>query len=250
MGTRLLPANEPQSIVRFHASICLLRFGEEGRDVINEVVVGARDPSSYDTRRLCCRILEAIGQLKDGTPDRRAVEALLKGCEDVSASVRLEAVVGLGSLGRSPDAALQKRVDDALKARLHDRDRTIIVWTHVSQMALTKVTEDGIKPIVAFIKNSGTETRVRIQAIRAIGTMSDRAASAIPVLIDQLNDKDPNIVVAACAALGNMGKAGMPALGPLKTLAEPTDANPVIKAAAEAAMMLIKGDKPGALQSP
>src|SRR5262249_36109321 len=151
MGTRVVPptlgGREPQSIVRFHAAVCLLRYGEDAHDVIPQLALGSKDPSSYDTRRLCLRALEMCGRMKDkeNTPDPRVIEAMLGpgtpgpgqvgGIHDATASVRLEAIIGLGSLGRSPNKLLQERVDAALKTRLSDRDLTVVIWAHVSQMA-------------------------------------------------------------------------------------------------------------------
>jgi HEAT repeat protein len=291
MGQRLhypdLPLDkgiEPQSIVRFHAATCLYRYGDQAQPAIpNLAKFGCKDPSSYETRRLCLKVLEAAGYSKDG-PDTRAIEAMLSCAEirfEKTATVRVEAIIGLGSLGRTKDQMLNSKVDDVLKLATKDKFEMVAIWAYVSQMALDKVNDDGVKKIISHFKS--TNRRARREAINAIALLNDKAKIAIPALIEQLNDRDSSIVISACAAIGYMGAAGKPAvpalidrlsdknlnvvvasctalamigkeataaLEPLKALTDQKDVNPFVKAYAEGTIKAIKGEKPANVKAP
>jgi HEAT repeat protein len=292
MGHRLIAPDEngrggvePQSIVRFHAATCLYRYGDHAQPAIEDLKEhGCKDRSSFETRRLCLKVLETAGYVKDGPPDERVIKAFLDVASEKSgeltATVRLEAVIGLGSLGRTKNADLNKQVDEALKYRTKDVEM-VAIWAYVSQMALDKVNDDGVKKIISHFKS--TDRRARREAINAIALLNDKAKIAIPALIEQLNDRDSSIVISACAAIGYMGAAGKPAVGtlidrlgdknlnvvvasctalamigkeatlalePLKALADQKDVNPYVKAYAEGTIKAIKGEKPANVKAP
>ena len=131
MGERL--TTDAQAIVRFHAAVCLLRFGEDSKDALTALMKGAEDPASFEIRRLCLRVLENCGYMnvpkgQTPPPDPRVTSVALKCLSDPTSQVRLEAVITLGSMGLSGDASLRDRTKRALSQdMLLDPDKTVVI---------------------------------------------------------------------------------------------------------------------------
>jgi HEAT repeat protein len=242
MGTRLSLSEETQVVVRFYASVCLVRFGEASKDVVTALIKGAEDPGSFEIRRMCIRALEMCGYLANGQPDPRVTNALLNRCPhsiEPTAAVRLEAVIALGSMGPSPDPMLRNRAVKLVFDMTGDRDKSVSIWAIVSWMALDKPNEMGIAKIKSYL--NAPEQRIRLHAVRALGVIGVRVKSVVPTLIELLHDKDPIIVVSACNTLAGLGEGGMSALKALTDLADQKDIDKTVKAIAEAAIKQIKG---------
>ena len=247
MGERL--TTDGQVIVRFHAAVCLLRFGEDSKDALSALLKGAEDPSSFEIRRLCLRVLESCGHLNVPTPqgqypppDPRVTTVILRSLADPTSQVRLEAVIALGSMGLSNDPSLQDRTRRALASdMMRDPDRTVVIWSLVSTMALDKPTEDGVKKIKAFLHS--TDQRVRIQAIKALGVIGNRVKTVVPSLVELLDDKDPIIVVQACTALAALGAKGgaLVAVPALTNLAARPGLDKAVKVFVDATIVQLKG---------
>jgi len=203
---------DPQAVVRHHSALLLPRFGDESRSATLALLTKCHDPVSYEIRRACLEALIVAGRdPKGGPPDARVVGAMIKAITDTSASVRLAAAVGLGAIGKTTDPQLAPLVDEALKKLILDnRDRSVTIWAHVSQMSLdNKLVDKGIKSLAAFLKNA--DPNVRVQALRALGSLGDKSKPMVPQMLDGLLDKDQNVVFATCVALVQM-EAGGPAV--------------------------------------
>jgi HEAT repeat protein len=237
--------NDREVIVRFHAALCLSRFGPEAREAIPALIKGATDTRSFEARRMSIRALEACGYtgMPAGpgglpTPDPRVTKALLDGLRDPTAAVKLEAVIALGSMG-VPARALQTDVISALSSMVGSKDHNVSIWSLVSLMALQP---DGPKErwvgrLIDYTKGSEPQ-RVRLQAITALTIIGIRVKTVVPRLIELLDDKDEAVVAGACVALGTLQKGAVPGLAALKKVAA-SATDKTLKALAEDAIKYI-----------
>ena len=240
MGERLQV--DTQVIVRFQAAVALVRFGEDSKDAMTALIKGATDQQSFEIRRMCIRALEACGYMNvvgSVGPDPRVTNVLLNALHDPASQVRQEAVIALGSMGRSSDPMLYSKTIDLLpRVSVSDRDKIVRIWALVSWMALDKPSELGIKRIVDLLKDP--EQRVRLAAVRALGIMGTRGKTVVSTLIEMLNDKDPAIVVAACSSLAGLADGAAPALKALTAMSERKDIDKGMKALVDATIKQIK----------
>jgi HEAT repeat protein len=221
LGKRL--TNDTQATVRVQAALVLLAKGKEAKPALHALALGTDDNLSWEVRKVCVEALvDAGADGKDG-PDPKATRALIAVLTkpDPAADVRLEAAVALGEMGRPADNDLRDAAVLALKkATLSDRDKTVVIWSHVSAMALDKVNDDGLKYLAKHFKESES-VKTRVHAIRGLGTVGPGAKDYVPNLIEQLKDKEPSVVEAACWAIGRMGQdAGDKAAAALTELSE------------------------------
>lgn len=252
LGT--FPSAEPQVIVRFHAAVCLLRFGDKAHDAVNTLIEGTKDSGSFETRRMCVRALESCGYLTGPmapgghpAPDPKVTKALhacLQG--EPTASVHLEAVIALGSMGKSPDPILQELTEKLLVKMLGHHDKSVVIWSLVSLVALDwkgEPTDRIVAKLIPFLK--APEQRYRLQAVQALGIVHVKSKIVVDLLIGLLEDKDPAIVNATMITLAGLGKDAMKAVEPLKTISmrKGTDTEKALAATAEAAIKYIQAAK-------
>src|SRR5262249_17742466 len=130
------------------------------------------------------------------------IKVFLEQMRSASAQVRLQAVIGLGALGRPADQTVLHEVESALLLKAKDqreKDKGVTIWANASLMALDKVDDGLLKRITDFLKKDKVD--VRIQAARALGTVGEKARGAVPVLIEMLDDREKTVVFAATDAL-------------------------------------------------
>ena len=237
LGTAL--ADDPQAMVRYDAAVALIALGADAKAVIGSILHGVEDPSSWEIRRAAIAALVTAGQTPMG-PDARATHALLTALTDRAAAVRLEAVMALGEMGRPADAALLVRVVSSVKGMNNDKDKTVAVWAHLSMMALDKLDDADVEFLERCAKTGELE-RVRVNAVRALGTVAMKDKRALPLLIELLADDNVNVQGTACVALGGLGKdAPAEAEKALTDLSQAKDAKEAVKAAAQSALDAIK----------
>jgi hypothetical protein len=246
MGERL--TSDSQVLVRFHAVVCLVNYGADARDAVPALMKGAVDPGSFEIRRMSLRALQACGYLnvtvpqgQHPPPDPKVTQQLLASLRDKTNAVKLEAVLALGGMGRSPDPNLQKQVEDGLMAMMNSHDKSVAIWSIVSAMALDKPNDNYVARLIKYTKSTESH-KTRIQAINALSTVGVRSKGTLPALIDLLEDRDPGVVVSACIGIAGLGEAGLPALKALqKVAASTTDKD--LKIFVEDAIKYLNGGK-------
>src|SRR5262249_697320 len=199
LGKRL--KEDPQSIIRYHAAVSLIRFGSEAARVLDDLIFRTSDMTAFDIRRACVVALRYAGADTSKGPNPKATNALLhrlrdaNGFRDPSGEVRMEAVISLGSIGWPTDPSLQAPVQKALETSPHHNDRRVRIWAHVCLVAVEKGTDNHVKAVIRELKNKDLE--VSCTAAQALGALGAKAKAAVPDLVDLLRGKEPPLVIAA-----------------------------------------------------
>jgi HEAT repeat protein len=194
---------EAQAIVRYEAARSLLFYAALDptlmRPVLAAVAKGAEDPTCCEARHVCVQVVRIGGRDKNG-PDPRATNALLKAMHDPTADVRLEAILGLGSMGRPTDPALLGKVVNSLQQVLYSRaPRTHLMWAHVGLLAMDdKLADSALKALVRYLDDP--DMKVRAEAAHVLGAVGPQAKKYVPALLKHLSDKEP-VAISVCAAL-------------------------------------------------
>jgi HEAT repeat protein len=249
LGKLLAGGGETQAIVRFQAAMALASKGKDAKAALPQLIAGTTDSYSWEIRKVCVGALVLAGGDEKNGPDAKATHALLKAVEDPANQVRLEAVMSLGEMGRPGEAPLRAAAIKALQnAATGDRDKAVQIWAHVSRMALEKVDDKGLNYLADELKTKDSakdSLKIRVHSARGLGALGKEAKEKIPDLLDALNDKEPDVVVAACSALRCMGgEAVEKARATLKGLAESKDANESQKQAAGMGLEMLKDPPP------
>jgi HEAT repeat protein len=234
--TRLLSPSETQDIVRFQAARALGRLGPDCAPAIPALVNAVKDRRSSEIRGAAAYALGSAGWDNQKGPDTRAIHALLGALNDVCHDVRIEGLFSLIVLGppvHITDKTAEKR---ALEALVHDKSKVVTIWARVAVMRLDKVSQQHLAPIAQLLKDK--DLRVRVHAARAFAIMGQDAKSSVKDLISALDDKEPDVLVWDCIALGEMRDAGQEALPKLEGLSGHQD--PRVKQAASEAIGKIK----------
>jgi HEAT repeat protein len=235
-----LLASDPEGIVRYQAARALGRLGPDSAPAIPALVSRIKDPAASEIRGAVAYALGSAGWDSERRfPDARAIHALLRALDDVSHDVRMEALFSpiiLGPPAQATDKTFERR---ALEALTHDKSKdgkVVEIWARVGIMRLDKVSPHHLAPIAKLLKDP--DMRVRMNAARAFAIMGQDAKAHIKDLIYALEDKELDVLVWVCMALGEMRNAGQEALPKLEGFSEHQD--PRVKQAAAEAIGKIK----------
>ena len=206
LGARMLEEN--QAPIRFDIVMTLGAMGKDARGALAALLHGVEDQYSFEIRKISISVLANIGQTPEQGPDPRVTRALLNALSDRAAQVRLQAVMGLAQLGKPADPVLLVQEVKSVRAMTIDKDKTVVIWAHLSMMALDKIDDEGIAYLTKCAR-PGEPERLRVQAIGALGMVGTKEKKVVPTLIELLSEKDaPNIAASACQALGRIGDPG------------------------------------------
>jgi HEAT repeat protein len=229
----LMNPQREEGIVKFQAARTLGKLGPDAAPAIPGLLLAIRSQVCYEIRQAAAYALGSAGWDSQRGPDVRAINALLYALQqDKNADVRMEALFSLIVLGppmQGNEKAAERR---ALEAHVsHDKSKIVQIWARVALMRLDKVSAHYLEPIAKLLKDP--DMRVRMNAARAFAIMGKDAKGNVRDLVYALDDKEPEVLVWVCLALGEMRDAGQEALTKLEALAEHQDAR-VKHAAAEA----------------
>jgi HEAT repeat protein len=183
---------------------CALLFwasSAQGADVDTLVKdLKAKDP---DLRRTAARELG-----KMGAEAKPAVDALAKALKDDDTFVRRFAALALGEIGADAKGAVP-----ALAAALRDREKRVV---EAAATALGSMGSEGVKPLAALVKDPSKEPALRARAAESLGKIGPAAKSAVPVLVEVLQNKskdkkkknmpvDGSLRLEVVQALGSIG---------------------------------------------
>ena len=158
-------------------------------------------------------------------PDPRVTDALIERANHLyepTTQVRLKAIMALGAQGRPQDPAKLSRVMGVLKmpANYQSKHPTVRIWSHVAIIALEeKVNEKDLKTIASYL--TSREAAIRLEAVRALGALEDRAQAYIDDIIKLLKTEQvPSVRAAAALSLGRMKNTGPRVIAALIKLSE------------------------------
>jgi len=146
---------------------------------------------------------------ESGTDDPGVVTGLAGALKDQNPVVRRNAATALARFGAHPDAVA------ALLGGLKDGERTVRQEAARSLAQVRPLPSEAVPPLLETVR-AESDPFIRVFSITAIGHAGERAADAVPVLIDILKDRpgggpaDPS--AAAAEALAEIGPAARPAL--------------------------------------
>ena len=196
-------------------------------------VLRLMDNSHWEVRCLAIAALEAIG-----APDVRATSALMKSLGDARPEVRMNSAAVLGEIGRGSSNAV-----NALVRALNDCDSSVVraaIWgfgrlgpdaeailplllshTNIDSKARRELVHI-LKPIKgdAAVLELGSlmhdsDPNVRLTATSEAAAFTNNPVAVTPLLIEQLEDSEPRVQMAAVRVLtkfGTRARLAVPAL--------------------------------------
>jgi HEAT repeat protein len=240
-------SEDNQAIVRLHAAVALGRLDLDARPAIPQLVQAAKDPAAWEIRRAAVYALGRAGRAtREKEIDMRAAKALIflfSPNQEFCAEVRLMAVMALGSMGIPPSPVDKQAIIQAFNQATTDRYKAVAIWAHMGMMADGEPLDIHMKAILSHLK--GTDFEAHLQALRALGTMKDKARPAIPELTTELKGKEPVLVAAACWALGEMGDIPDKPMQLIQELKDSKDSDDTVKNAAKDALEKLTGKPRG-----
>jgi HEAT repeat protein len=228
-----------QGIVRYQAARALGRLGPDSAPAIPALVSNIKSRTASEIRSAVAYALGSAGWDSQKGPDPRAIHALLSVLNDDCHDVRMEALFSLIVLGPPAQAIDKAQERRALEALTHDKSKdgkVVDIWARVAIMRLDKVSPHHLAPIAKYLKDP--DMRVRMNAARAFAIMGKDAKANVRDLTYALDDKEPDVLVWVCIALGEMRDAAQEALSKLEGFNEHQD--PRVKQAAADAIGKIK----------
>lgn len=157
--------------------------------------------------------------------------ALLAGLlKDPNQVVRERAVIALGLLGKDATPALEAIRDSANDIRFAARSDAAVAMYRITGEA--KESCDLLVSLFTSIDHG-------LPAMHAIGELGAGGVSALPQLLERMQDEDPSYAIEGCEAIAMIGKGAESAL-PLLTELE-SHPDPEVRMAAQAAIKQVKG---------
>jgi HEAT repeat protein len=230
---------EHQAVVRYEAAITLGRWADKAQPAIKALAQGTQDAGSWEIRHACAHVLWQAAYDKEKGPDPAAVRALVGILSrDPTVQVRLEAIRGLGALGRPRDPKLYALVQQALQtqattgsATARVSSKVLAIWAATVLQVLehkSAETDTWLKRVAKFLQ--ARELQVRIQAASALGALGKKSRRFVPALAALLKDKEAEAVQAGCLALAQVGEPRERVLDALKGVLGHKDPNVVVTA--------------------
>lgn len=210
--------------IRRNAAFALGELGSDGEPALKSLAHVLTGDPDFEVRRNAAFALGEIGEpsipvllstLNDKDPRVRrnvtaalvrigepAVPHLIKLLRENDSTTRRNAAVILGGIGPKAHDAIP-----ALEKALQDNDKAFC-WT--VKQALRKIKQTSSEDLVDSL--SDKDTLVRINSLKELGDMGEKAQNFIPSLIACLNDEKAEVRRHAAFALANIGPPAVPAL--------------------------------------
>jgi HEAT repeat protein len=236
LGRRL--HEDTQLVVRYHAAEGLARYGEYCQPVIPHLITGCdywanQELGCWEIRRPCIVALAKAGRVQEGPADVRATKALAKALKDPAYEVRLEAILGLGHMGRTNDREVQTLADTELLAIVRGHNKILSIWATITLLRFEhpNVTANGIAKLL-----KDPDVRTRSEAAHALGSIPIKGKAFVSDLVAVLNDPDPTVVLTVIDALACIGPDAQAAVEPLTRLKNTKETDELVKLAANNAI--------------
>jgi HEAT repeat protein len=214
--------SDSQGIVRLQCAVLLGQIGRDARSAIPDLIAATKNQTSYEIRKAAVTALGFVGAGDAKNPSdfvvtRALVEIFYGQAPDKSADVRLEAVMAVALMAKPGPPAERAHALTALKAVAKGKDKIIEIWARLGIMAHDEVSEKELAEIAKYLKPA-ENIMVRMHAVRALGTIGNKAKAHVGDLIELLDDKDVGLAALAAVALGEMGGSASKAVQAIEDL--------------------------------
>jgi HEAT repeat protein len=223
--------NDLQSVIRYEAIKSLMQFqqlkGEERVSTIPALVANVNAHGNYELRILAIKALMIAGPDKTG-PEASVINALILHVlpsQELSAEVRLNAIMALGSLGRPNNATLVQTIIRNLRSAAETRNRAIRIWSHVALLVLDADNnyEKELQEIVKTLEDV-PEAAMKKHALMALAALKENSNKYVPNICRVLRkEKDASVRSAGAMALGFIGNKGEQVINTLIRITEDED---------------------------
>jgi HEAT repeat protein len=212
------PLRDRESVTRCGFLNTLSTMSETSRVARNVLLMGARDESAEV--RVCA--LNMMRIIRDG--DREFEDVLVEVLQDSVAEVRIAAAAILTRRQPTTDrvraALLQaflrsehpEAIDHALALAAAVPDKLIELFSHESvshrRLAIAALADTAYAPARdAYLTSlqSDVDGEVRLEALRALGSLGEQAAEVVPALLELLRKGPEDLRAPALLALGQIG---------------------------------------------
>lgn len=203
---------DEQMMLRIRAVQGLPYLGPTSRDALTEVLLMAKEPSTWEARKEAVQTLGFIGFKDAGKPDIPVLGEVFKALNDPSSQVRIAAIRSSASLAMKAEPPTKAQVFAKFKSAIEaDPDRHVVLTAHMAHMTLEgKVTPIHLTPMVKMLKHDNPE--VRIDALQYIGAIGKDAKTAIPGLIECTDDPEATVAVNAIVVLASVDPDNSPSV--------------------------------------
>ncbi|MCI0639651.1 MAG: HEAT repeat domain-containing protein, partial [Gemmataceae bacterium] len=208
-----------------------------------DLLAAAKEPLSWEVRQAAVAALGTVAWDEKAGPPFLVLKGLFAALGDNAIQVRMAAIQSMTMLGQpKEDSVLLAEANQLDLVAKKDGEPSIRIWAQVALMNLTgNVAKERLNPICDLTGDK--ESAVRVEAVRAIGTIGKDAKSAVPILISALGDPEPTVVATAAWALGRMESGGMAAVPALQKISTDPKATDSLKKVAQDAVDSIMGKK-------
>jgi HEAT repeat protein len=249
---KLREHRDTQAVIRLEAAITLKRFVLDIKPALFALGEGARDPSAWDIRNACLSILWRYAtDPKNGSDAGICVEYILAAlAQETTFYNRLEAIQGLAAValqnakGATASPKLQAKVIAALNKYTITRvqgNKPLTIWAYAGLVSLQEgVSSRASLNTLAKFLNKEWPLDVRAQAAQALGFLGKKAEAKVPQLLLLLDEKEPVMVQAGCAALASVGDKSDKVIDALMKILDHKD--PATANSAVIALVRLKAD--------
>lgn len=178
---------DSETSVRERAAYSLGQIGPDASAGVPNLIKALGD------KEKSVRIMSAFALGRIARCEEQAVPALARLLTDPEERVRLSACTALGRFGARGAAAVP-----ALVAALTDSSPSV---RRDSILALAFIGEPSVAPLVAALKDK----QRKLDAMRALGRVGEKAKEGVPPLLEIAKDPDDSVRSLAIVALGQIG---------------------------------------------
>ena len=182
-------------------TVCLCQSSaQENRSTITQLIDDLKSGNTQERRNAA----RSLGEL--GPEAAEALPALIPALDDGDEQVWFHAVTAIARIGSQALPAVPALLEDLAES---GRKGANPKW-YRSAFALGSIGPVALPKLRPALKNP--DSRIRSGAAKALGWFGEKAAPAIPGLVELLNDENGNVRLHAAETLGKIGPPALPAL--------------------------------------
>ena len=179
--------------LRSHAAFALVMIDEPSDEIVDALIKALSD-KDVQVRRSAASVFWR-------RPEKKAIPALIKVIEDRDEQVRLYTVAALGMMGQAAQEAVPALAEGLTKRDFHTRSRVFDSFHITIVKTLIAIGPSATSTLVGTLHHK--EERVRSLAAEGLGRK--KALTALPALVEALNDESELVRNSSAEALRKIG---------------------------------------------